>query len=256
MASIFLYNPKGGKCVELSCAAILEEDIDRLRAALPPNLEGLAFESPIDKLGEDSISEVRKEEREGRIAEYLKGIGNKLEELNQSNSALRFYDLAFRLSKNSEILMLQARTLRQLGMVDKAENLIKHYAKSNPNAPEPYFLFGKHALSRSDYEKAMAHFEDAKKRIRSGNVEHKKLQEALDIYTRFVRIYLERDKLFTRNLDPGRYIEEIEKLRRRAQVLSEDIKKSNDSELEGMAFFLDTQGQIFSRWLEELNNQS
>jgi hypothetical protein len=39
-------------------------------------------------------------------------------------------------------------------------------------------------------------------------------------------------------------------------VLSEDIKKSNDSELEGMAFFLDTQGQIFSRWLEELNNQS
>lgn len=252
MASIFIYNLKGGKCVELSNPQIRQEDILRLKEALPTHLEGIAFESPINRFSEDSISEIRVEDQESRVAEYLKGIGTKLEQLSQISGALRFYDLAFRLSKNSEVMMLKARTLSQLGQVDRAERLLKRFSKKRPEEPEPYFLFGKHALSRSDYTTAQKYFEKARKLIRLGNVEHRQLQEILGYYIQFVQIYVDRDRLFTLDLPPEDCVNEIGKLQQRTQALTQDLKANSKSELQGMVFFLETQDQIFSKWLEEM----
>ena len=77
MASIFIYNRTRGKCVELSTPRIEDEDIAQLRSALPNNLEGISFASPVDSFEDKTVSEVRVEDKESRVAEYLKSIGNK-----------------------------------------------------------------------------------------------------------------------------------------------------------------------------------
>jgi tetratricopeptide (TPR) repeat protein len=199
MASIYLYNLKGGKCVELICPNIGEEDIARLKASLPDRLEGLSFESPLEKFDEDSISEIRVENRVNRVAEYLKGIGAKLEKLHQVPGAVGFYDLAFRISGNRDYLMLKARTLGQVGQVERSERLMKVYAKSHPESPEPDFQFGKNALSRNDYQSALNHFQNALKQTRQGDVDHRQMTRALEIYIQFVTIYIDRDRIFSRS---------------------------------------------------------
>jgi len=252
MASIYIYNLKGGKCVELNTPRIEDDDISELKSILPSNLEGLAFESPLNKFDEETITEIRVEDQEPRVAEYLKGIGNKLEKLKQVSSALRFYDLAFRVSGNSEVLILKAQALSQAGQVERAEKLLRRFSRQHPNRPEPFFFFGKNALARADYQKAQEHFEEAQKRIRSNNVEHRGLQESLEIYQRFISIYLDRDQLFTRDLSPEDCIKEIIRLRQRTKVLTDDIRNKNKNDLEGMVFFLETQDKIFEKWLEEM----
>ncbi len=252
MASIYIYNRSRGKCVELNSSQIGEEDIHQLKSALPENLEGIYFKTPFESEEEETASEVRVEDREGRVAEYLKNIGNKLEELQQLPGALRFYDLSFRLSKNSEIIMMKARALSQHGHVDRAELLLKKYVEANPESPQAYFMFGKLALSRADYSEAQRFFLEAQKRIRASNVEHKPLKEILDSYDRFVGIYLDRDQLFTRDLPHDSCIREIKGLRQRTQILIQEIGGNPKSELQGMIFFLETQDKIFERWLEEM----
>lgn len=254
MASIFIYNIKGGKCVELNTPRINEEDITELKSLLPSNLEGLSFESPLDRFEEETITEVRVEDRESRISEYLKGIGTKLQQLKQVPVALRFYDLAFRVNPSIDVLLMKAQALANSGQIEKAEKLLNRYAKECPDRPEPYFFFGKHALGRADYEQAKTYFEDAQNRIRSSNVEHRNLQDLLDAYKRFVSIYLDRDQLFTRDLSPDDCIKEIIRLRQRTKVLITDIRSQNKNELDGMIFFLDTQDKIFEKWLEEMVN--
>jgi tetratricopeptide (TPR) repeat protein len=249
-----LYNLKGGKCVELSCPHIGEEDIARLKASLPDRLEGLSFESPLEKFHEDSISEIRVEARVSRVAEYLKGIGAKLEKLHHVPGAVGFYDLAFRISGNRDYLMLKARTLGQVGQVERAERLMKVYAKSHPDSPEPQFQFGKNALSRNDYESALHHFQKsldlAKKNIR----EYRQLTQTLEIYINFVAIYIDRDRIFSRNLPPEQCREEIKILQKRTRLLSEAVRLSRLMELDGMVFFLETQDKIFDKWLEEMRD--
>lgn len=252
MASIYLYNIKGGKCIELSCPTIGEEDIARLKASLPERLEGLSFESPLQKFGEDRISEIRVEERVPRIAEFLKGIGTKLEKLHQVPGAVGFYDLAFRISGNRDYLMLKARTLGQVGQMEKAERLMRLYAKDHPDSPEPHFQFGKNALSRNDYETALTYFRRALELTRENNVEHKKMNRVLKIYIQFVSIYTDRDRIFSRDLPPEKCIEEIHDLRERTQLLAKVIRQVKYPELEGMIFFLETQEKIFDKWLEEM----
>jgi tetratricopeptide (TPR) repeat protein len=252
MASIFLYNLKGGKCVELSCPGIGEEDIARLKASLPERLEGLAFESPLNKFHEESISEIRVEDRASRVAEYLKGIGAKLEKLHQVPGAVGFYDLAFRISGNRDYLMLKARTLGQAGQVERSERLMRLYAKSHPDSPEPQFQFGKNALSRNDYQAALSHFQQALQLTRGNVVEHRQLTRALEIYIQFVTIYIDRDRIFSRDLPPEQCMEEIKLLQTRTRLLAEAIRLSRLPELEGMVFFLETQEKIFDKWLEEM----
>lgn len=256
MASIFIYNLKGGKCVELSNPKIEDDDIDQLRHLLPKNLEGLSFESPIDKFDEDTLSEVRLEENTKRVAEYLKGIGNKLEQLHQVQGAVGFYDLAFRVSGNTDYLMLKARSLGQIGQVDKAERLLQRFSKNHPESPEPYYHFGKHALSRADYESAKEHFTKALSLVRSNNVEHKNLQTILETYVRFVSIYLDRDQIFARDLPQAQCIDEIERLQNRTRALADDIRNQRISELDGMIFFLETQDKVFEKWLQEMGAHS
>lgn len=252
MASIFIYNKSRGKCLELSTPNIADEDIARLKSFLPRNLEGIAFSSPVELMEEETPTELKVIDREPHVAEYLKNIGNKLEELQQVKGALGFYDLAFRLSKNSEVLMMKARVLLQQGQAEQALRLLQHYIKVHPENPEPHFMFGKLALSRADYAEAYRCFGEAEQKIRSGNVEHKKLAEALLLYKDFVSIYLDRDQLFTRDLSQERCIAEINQLRRRAQDLVKIIQASPKGELQGMAFFLETQDKIFEKWLEEM----
>lgn len=251
MASIYLYNLKGGKCVELSCPSIGEEDIARLKASLPDRLEGLSFESPMDKFDEDTISEIRVEDRISRVAEYLKGIGAKLEKLHQVPGAVGFYDLAFRISGNRDYLMLKARTLGQVGQVERAEKLMRVYAKSHPDSPEPEFQFGKNALSRNDYEAALRHFQTALEQTRQNNV-HRQLTKTLEIYIQFVTIYIDRDRIFSRDLPPAQCIDEIKLLQTRTRLLATGIRLTRLPELEGMVFFLETQEKIFDKWLEEM----
>ena len=252
MASIFLYNIKGGKCVELSCPNIGEEDIARLKASLPERLEGLSFESPINKFEEDTISEIRVEDRVSRVAEYLKGIGAKLEKLHQVPGAVGFYDLAFRISGNRDYLMLKARTLGQAGQVERSERLMRLYAKDHPDSPEPQFQFGKNALSRNDYQSALSHFQQALALTRNNEVQHRQLEKAVEIYIQFVTIYIDRDRIFSRDLAPEKCIEEIKLLQTRARLLAEAIRLTRLPELEGMVFFLETQEKIFDKWLEEM----
>jgi tetratricopeptide (TPR) repeat protein len=252
MASIFLYNLKGGKCVELSCPSIGEEDIARLKASLPERLEGLAFESPINKFQEDTIHEIRVEDRVSRVAEYLKGIGAKLEKLHQVPGAVGFYDLAFRISGNRDYLMLKARTLGQAGQVERSERLMRLYAKAHPESPEPQFQFGKNALSRNDYQSALSYFQQALELTRGSEVPNRALEKALEVYIQFVMIYIDRDQIFSRNLLPSACMDEIKLLQTRARLLAESIRLTRLPELEGMVFFLETQEKIFEKWLEEM----
>ncbi|MFO1464161.1 MAG: tetratricopeptide repeat protein [bacterium] len=252
MASIFIYNRSRGKCVELSTPRIAEEDIDQLKSALPANLEGISFASPIDTFEDKTVPELRIEDRESRVAEYLKSIGNKLEQLQQVPGAIRFYDLAFRLSGSSEVLMMKARALSQYGQADQATRLLNRLADKHPEAPEPHFMYGKLALSRADYAQAETHFAEAQRRLRESNVEHKQLAEILAVYQRFVSIYLDRDKLFTRDLLPEACIAEIRRLRQRTQALLRDIRSDDKAEIQGMVFFLETQDKIFEKWLDEM----
>lgn len=238
--------------MELCTPRIAEEDIAQLRSALPNNLEGISFASPIDSFEDQTVSELRVEDRESRVAEYLKSIGNKLEQLQQMPGAIRFYDLAFRLSGSSEVLMMKARALSQYGQADQATRLLNRVADKHPDAPEPHFMYGKLALSRADYAQAQAHFVAAQSRLRTNNVEHKRLSEVLAIYERFVAIYLDRDQLFTRDLPQEACINEIRRLRQRAQALLHDIHGHSSAEIQGMSFFLETQDKIFEKWLDEM----
>jgi tetratricopeptide (TPR) repeat protein len=252
MASIYIYNKSRGKCVELNSPAIAEEDIAKLKSALPTNLEGISFSSPMEEFEEQTPTELRVEDRARHVAEYLKSIGNKLEELQQIPGALGFYDLAFRLSKNSDVLMMKARVLTKHGQVDQAQRLLNHYVKKHPENPESYFMFGKLALSRADYAQAQFYFQEAQSRIRANNVEHKPLQETLDVYDRFVAIYIDRDQLFTRDLPTAECAQEISKLKQRTQDLMQTLQANPKPELQGMVFFLETQDKIFEKWLEEM----
>ncbi len=256
MASIYIYNLKGGKCVELSNPRIADEDIAQLRTLLPNNLEGLAFESPIDKFEEDTLSEVRVEDSTSRVAEYLKGIGNKLEQLQQVSGAVGFYHLAYRVSGNTDYLMLKARSLGQIGQVEHAERLLKRFSQEHPDSPEPHYHFGKHALSRADYQSAKDHFATALSLIRPANIEHKKLHGMLETYIRFVSIYIDRDQIFSRDLPQSLCLKEIERLQSRTRALAEDIRQQRVSELDGMIFFLETQDKIFDKWLEEMGAEA
>lgn len=252
MASIYLYNRNRGKCLELNTPQINEDDIVRLRSSLPTNLEGIYFNWPFRSEEEETQSEFRVENREQRVAEYLKNIGHKLEELQQLPGAFRFYDLSHRLSGNSEMIMMKARVLSQNGHVEKAERLLRQYIENEPDSPHAYYMFGKLALSRTDYEQAKKYFSQAKEHIRLNNVEHKQLAETLSVYEQFVQLYLDRDDLFNRNLKPQECIEEINQLRRRAQALIKTIRHDSKAELEGMIFFLETQDKIFEKWLQEM----
>src|SRR5436190_1857171 len=162
-------------------------------------------------------------DRESRVAEYLKSIGNKLAQLQQINGALRFYDLAFRITQNFDILMMKARVLSQFGQVDQAQKLLKYYIEQHPDSPEAFFMTGKLALSRADYSEAQRNFLQAQIRIRPNNVEHKPLQEILAVYERFVSIYLDRDQLFTRDLPQDECAREVQGLRQRTKDLIRDI---------------------------------
>lgn len=250
MASIFIYNRARGKCVELHSAQIAEEDIAQLQSALPANLEGIAFTSPVGS--ENTLKEILVEDRESRVAEYLKNIGKKLEQLQQGNGAIRFYDLAFRLGKSSEVLMMKARVLGQYGQVDQAQKLLSQYVQQHPDSPEAYYMFGKLALSRADYTEAQRYFREAQTRIRGQNVEHRPLELILEFYERFVGIYLDRDALFTRDLSTEDLGAEIKRLRARTQALVRDIREDAKNEVQGMHFFLETQDRIFEKWLAEI----
>jgi len=252
MASIYIYNRSRGKCVELSTPRIVEEDIVQLKSALPSNLEGISFAPPIDSFEDKTVPELRVEDRESRVAEYLKSIGNKLEQLQQVPGAIRFYDLAFRLSGSSEVLMMKARALSQYGQADQAVRLLNRLVDKHPEAPEPHYMYGKLALSRADYAQAKLHFAEAKGRLRENNVEHKQLSEVLAIYERFVAVYLDRDQLFNRDLSPENCITEIRRLRDRTQALIRDIRGDSKAEIQGMLFFLETQDKIFEKWLDEM----
>ncbi len=256
MASIYIYNLKGGKCVELLSPHIVEEDIAQLKSLLPPNLEGLSFESPLELFDEETITELKVEDREPRVAEYLKGIGTKLQKLRQIPGALRFYDLAYRVSGNTDMLMVKAQALTQTGQVERANQLLQRFSEARPDHPEPYFYFGKNALSRNDYNEALQNFETALDLIRTNNVEHRGLRDLLNYYVRFTDLYLDRDQLFNRDLDDEAMTREISHLRQRTRSLAEEIKHQRHSELEGMMFYLHTQEEIFGRWLEEIAKKS
>ncbi len=251
MASIYIYNRARGKCVELSTPSIAEEDIAKLKSSLPPNLEGISFDPPENSF-EETLKELLVEDREARVAEYLKSIGHKLEQLQQVNGAIRFYDLAFRLSRNTEVLMMKARALSQHGQVEKAQALLGLYVKQHPDSPQAFYMMGKLALSRADYSEAQRHFLNAQNKLRANNVEHKPLADLLHSYVRFVGIYLDRDQLFTRDLPHEQCLAEIRALRERTQELSRDISADPKSELQGMLFFLETQDRIFEKWLAEM----
>ena len=237
--------------MELLSAQIADEDIAQLQSALPANLEGIAFTSPVD-IFENSLKEVLVEDRENRVAEYLKNIGRKLEQLHQANGAIRFYDLAFRLSKSSEVLMMKARVLGQYGHVDQAQKLLGQYVQQHPDSPEAYYMFGKLALSRADYAEAQRNFRESQTRIREQNVEHRPLQQVLEYYDRFVGIYMDRDALFTKDLSTEDLASEIRRLRSRTQALVQDIQADSKSDVQGMHFFLETQDRIFEKWLAEI----
>jgi len=256
MASIYIYNKTRGKCVELSTPRIEDADIAQLKSSLPSNLEGISFASPLDSFEDKTVPELRLEDRESRVAEYLKSIGNKLEQLQQVPGAIRFYDLAFRLSGSSEVLMMKARALSQYGQADQATRLLNRLADKHPEAPEPHFMYGKLALSRADYTQARIHFTEAQKRLRENNIEHKQLSDVLAIYERFVAIYLDRDQLFTRDLAQEDCITEIRRLRQRTQTLMHDIRGDSKAEIQGMVFFLETQDKIFEKWLDEMGAAS
>lgn len=250
MASIYIYNRAIRKCVKLSLPQMGQEDLEGLRGSLPTNLQGISFDSPFESEEEKSGTDFRVEKREGQIAQYLKSIGEKLERLNQEAGALRFYDLAFRLSPNSDIVMRKAKLLTEKGHPDKAQRLLDHYLENQPSDPKAYYRLGRLALNQKDYQRAHQNFFKAKKSLRPNNVEHKSLKEVLDIYARFVEIFLDRDGLFQYSRQECQ--DKIQDLSRRTINLIQDIELSTKSELKGMLFFLENQKQTFKQWLIEM----
>lgn len=254
MASIFVYNRSRGQYVELNTPNITEDDIQSLQACLPRGVEGLTFSAPNPTPG-NGADHFLVESKESRVAEYCKTIGKKLEAMQQVRGAIKFYDLAFRLNKNLEIMLMTASLLGQHGHVDQADRLINLYLQKCPDSAEAFFIRGKLALSRSDYDEARLSFLNAQKKIKLDNVEHIALYKQLSVYERFVGIYLDRDQLFTRDLPQEQCVLEIKKLRDRTHQLLEEISKSPQKELQGMQFFLENQQQIFEKWLSEMDTR-
>lgn len=255
MASIYVYSLKGKKCVELKSPLLEEEELLKLEKLLPPNLKGLSFENP-QKLfdnAQETCEEHKEVDNRKTVGEYLKGIGFKLESLKLYYGALRFYDLALKHQSSSEVLMRKAHVLEMLGYADKAERLLKEYQKKNPQAPEPYFVLGKQALSRSDYHQAETCFAESWQRLNKKNPSHRPLKKNLNLYLKFVRLFLKRDQLFTRNLSHEECAAEIERLIEETHQLEAEVeKRSEGQKLEGMEFFLKNQRDIFKKWLEEM----
>lgn len=249
MASIYIYK-RSGKCVELSSPHLSETDIAALRAALPPNIEGISLTLPAH-LATQAVPEVKTELREGMISEYLKSVGLKLEQLQQLPGAFLCYDLAFRLNPRSDILMIKARALTQHGYADRAQKLLQSYAERYPEDPEPSFIFGKLALGRADYEEARRFFDEAEKK-RQTNAADAALNQHLPLYQRAVQLYLDRDQLFQRNLSREQCMAEIKDLRQRTQTLLQDIRSHREQGLQGLEFLLENQDKVFEKWLEEM----
>ena len=253
MASIFVYNRSRGQYVELTTPHITDEDIYTLKACLPKGVEGLAF-SPPSNASEGKVSDhFLVENKDSRVAEYCKTIGKKLEAMQQVRGAVKFYDLAFRLNKNLEIMLMTASLLGQHGHVDQADRLVNLYLQKCPDSAEAFFVRGKLALSRSDYDEAKVAFQNAQKKIKLDKVEHIALYKQLSIYERFVGIYLDRDQLFTRDLPQEQCVNEIKKLEVRTGELLREIISNPQKELQGMQFFLENQAQIFKKWLAEMD---
>lgn len=251
MASIFVYNRSRGHYVELATPHITEEDIHTLKACLPRGVEGLAF-APPPSGSTQGVDHFLVENKDSRVAEYCKTIGKKLEAMQQVRGAVKFYDLAFRLNKNLEIMLMTATLLGQHGHVDQADRLVNLYLQKCPDSAEAFFVRGKLALSRSDYEEAKVAFQNAQKKIRLDKVDHIALYKQLSIYERFVGIYLDRDQLFTRDLPPDQCIAEIKRLSERTGELLKEISENPQKEQQGMQFFLENQQQIFKKWLVEM----
>lgn len=249
MTSIYIYNRTRGKCVQLCCPEIADQDIEKLQASLPRTLEGLSFSALPSDLDRETLPHLRIEDSQSRVAEYLKGIGKKLEQLHQESGALSFYDLSFRLKPKSDVLIMRANVLRQLGHADKAERLLRHYLSKQPNSAEAYYLLGKISLNRHDYFTAGEHFTEAL-RIAKQSANHERLCHTLKIHQRFIMIYQDRDHLFTRNLPQKKCIEEVKRLQSETDQLIEEIKANLTTETEGMVFFLENHQETFNKWLE------
>lgn len=252
MASIFVYNRSRGKYVELTTPHITEEDIHTLQSCLPRGVEGIAF-SPPSPVPENGSDHFLVENKDARVAEYCKTIGKKLEAMQQVRGAVKFYDLAFKLNKNVEIMLMTANLLGQHGHIDQADRLINLYLQKCPDSAEAFFIRGKLALSRSDYEEARLSFINAQKKIKLDKIEHIALYKQLSLYERFVAIYMDRDQLFTRDLPQDHCIQEIKNLRDRTGELIQEFGQHPQKELQGMQFFLETQRQIFEKWLAEMD---
>ncbi|MCB1214339.1 MAG: hypothetical protein KDK66_02565 [Deltaproteobacteria bacterium] len=256
MPSIYIYSLKGKKCVEVKSPLLEEEEILKLEKFLPASLKGLSFEDPrpLFKQAGQECEEYREESDPRSVAEYLVGIGVKLESLKLYYGALRFFDLALKHRSSSEVIMRKAHVLELLGYADKSERLLNQYQQKNPKAPEPYFILGKQALGRTDYARAEQCFKQALERLNSKKERHEGLKKNINLYLKFVGLFLERDRLFTRNLSHEECMDEIRRLIQDTYDLEEEVEKRGQTEkLEGMIFFLKNQRTIFNKWLEEMD---
>ncbi len=250
MASIYLYNKN--RCLELNNPRIEEEDIKRLKSVLPSHLEGIAFVPPENATEPLTSREYKTESQEVRVADYLKNIGNKLEQLHQVKGAVRFYDLAFRLNPNGDLLLMKARALSQHGEAEQADQLLNQYLKRDPLDPKPYVMLGKMAFGRSDYQVSKRYFEKALERARGTSVNAKDLGEVIQFYLKIIGIYLDRDQLFSRSLSSHECLIEIQSLHQRTQSFFKELKQSNNSEVQGLEFYVEGLEKTFEKWVEEM----
>jgi tetratricopeptide (TPR) repeat protein len=250
MASIYLYNKD--RCLELKTPQIGEEDIKRLKSVLPPHVEGLSFSPPVKATENSTQVDFKTEQQEERVADYLKSIGSKLEQLHQVRSAVRFYDLAFRLSPRGDVLLMKARALSQHGEAEQADQLLNQCLQRDPLDPKPYLMLGKMAFGRSDYQLAKRYFEEGLKNILDKPPEQQNLKEVLSVYLEVIQIFLDRDQLFSRSLSPQDCLSEIQSLRLRARNFSNQLRRNQNTEIRGLDFYAEGLEKTFEKWIEEM----
>lgn len=248
--SIFLFSMRAKKCIELQIPYSKSSDFEILKNLLPKNLRGISLTKP--EVGEDSVLEFHKENREPYVARYLTDVGEKLIHLGQAMGALKLLEWASNLEKSSRVTLMHAWAKLGLGRLDEAEQDLAVLLKWHPKNSVAQFLIGKVFFQRSDHQKAQEHFDLALKFSDSSN----NYLKLLDAFSKFNQILIDRDSLYSKEISARHLYTEIEGLKNRAAELKQSIEKtSNNSELQGIGVYLENLEKLFDSWMAEMGSR-
>ncbi len=248
MSSIFLFSQSQGRCVELELPQASPSDLEVLHGALPANVSGLSFTRPDLKAPQQGSVKFHSVSSPRHVAEHLGTLGDRMLNASQPLAALRFFDLATRMSVDLVFHLKRAEALLLLGRLEEAQKETDYVLRYNPENSGVLFLKGRIALHKERYADAAQFFKRAET-----FAENDSQRVTASAYLRFARIYQDRDQLHLRNLAPNDYVVEIRQLQSASCQLRNEVQGSTIAPLQGMGVHLEALENLFSNWLRELS---